>query len=115
MENTELLTPETAQAMYEIAGIVITLVISMVGVYIRNFLQTNKKAIEYNLNNDRTERILANALAWAEAKSLEYVDSKLNKTQLAKKYVEDIAPDIVKKEGTKLDLMLERKDKQLSK
>ena len=77
MENTELLNPETAQAMYEIAGIVITLVISMVGMYIRNFLQTNKKAIEYNLNNDRTERILANALAWAEAKSLEYVDKTM--------------------------------------
>ena len=39
MENTELLTPETAQAMYEIAGIVIALVISMVGMYIRNFLK----------------------------------------------------------------------------
>ncbi len=115
MENVGLLNPETTQAAYEIAGIIITLVISMVGMYIRNFLQTNKKAIEYNLNNERTERILANALAWAEAKSLEYVDSKLNKTQLAKKYVEDIAPDIVKKEGAKLDLMLERKDRQLTK
>ena len=115
MENVGLLNPETTQAAYEIAGIIITLVISMVGIYIRNFLQTNKKAIEYNLNNERTERILANALAWAEAKSLEYVDSKLNKTQLAKKYVGYIAPDIVKKEGAKLDLMLERKDQQLTK
>ena len=115
MTNMEMITPAAMDAVYEISVIVITFGISIVGVYLRNFLQTNKKAIEYNLNNERTERILANALAWAESKALEYADSKFNKTQLAKKYVEDVAPDIIKNEGKKIDLMLERKEVQLNK
>lgn len=47
--NTGLL-PES-DILYETVVVVITGIFAILGMYLRNFLQTNSKAVEYNLYN----------------------------------------------------------------
>ena len=111
--NTGLL-PESGM-LYETIVVVITGIFAILGMYLRNFLQTNSKAVEYNLYNERTERILANALAYAENAAKGLAKSKLDKKDVAKEYIKEVAPDIIDKEGDKLDIMLDRKEVQINK
>ena len=111
--NTGLL-PESS-VLYETVAVVITGIFAILGMYLRNFLQTNSKAVEYNLYNERTERILANALAYAENAAKGLVKSKLDKKEAAKEYIKKVAPDIIDKEGDKLNIMLDRKEVQINK
>ena len=111
--NTGLL-PES-DILYETVVVVITGIFAILGMYLRNFLQTNSKAVEYNLYNERTERILANALAYAETAAKGLAKSKLDKKDVAKGYIKKVAPDIIDKEGDKLNIMLDRKEVQINK
>ena len=79
--NTGLL-PESS-VLYETVAVVITGIFAILGMYVRKFLQTNSKAVEYNLYNERTERILADALAYAETAA-----NGLAKSKLDKKYID---------------------------
>ena len=111
--NTGLL-PESS-VLYETVAVVITGIFAILGMYVRKFLQTNSKAVEYNLYNERTERILANALAYAETAAKGLAKSKLDKKKVAKEYIKKVAPDIIDKEGDKLNIMLDRKEVQINK
>ena len=111
--NTGLL-PESS-VLYETVAVVITGIFAILGMYVRKFLQTNSKAVEYNLYNERTERILANALAYAETAAKGLAKSKLDKNETAKEYIKKVAPDIIDKEGDKLNIMLDRKEVQINK
>lgn len=103
----------TGQLVFEVASIVISLVIAIVGYYVKRFLTTNEYAKKYNLYNEKTERVLANAIAYAEAKAKDITAEQINKKKLAVSYIERISPDIIKKEGDKLELMIDRKIEQL--
>ena len=92
--NTGLL-PESS-VLYETVAVVITGIFAILGMYVRKFLQTNSKAVEYNLYNERTERILANALAYAETAAKGLAKSKLDKKETAKEYIKKVR-DINKK------------------
>lgn len=105
----------TGQLVFEVASIVISLVIAIVGYYVKRFLTTNEYAKKYNLYNEKTERVLANAIAYAEAKAKDITAEQINKKKLAVSYIERISPDIIKKEGDKLELMIDRKIEQLLK
>ena len=41
--------------------------------------------------------------------------SKLDKKDVAKEYIKKVAPDIIDKEGDKLNIMLDRKEVQINK
>ena len=103
----------TGQLVFEVASIVISLVIAIVGYYVKRFLTTNEYAKKYNLYNEKTERVLANDIAYAEAKAKDITAEQINKKKLAVSYIERISPDIIKKEGDKLELMIDRKIEQL--
>ena len=111
--NTGIL-PESG-VLYETVVVVITGIFAMLGMYVRKFLQTNSKAVEYNLYNERTERILANALAYAENAAKGLAKSKLDKKEAAKEYIKKVAPDIIDKEGDKINIMQDRKEVQINK
>lgn len=112
MNETELMSNGTTQLVFSLAIVVITTLGSVVLWYLKKVLSTNKYAIEYNLNNERTERILENAIAYAVSKGSDMVKDKLATTELANKYIDKIAPDIIAKEGDKLELMIQRKIQQ---
>ena len=83
--NTGLL-PESS-VLYETVAVVITGIFAILGMYVRKFLQTNSKAVEYNLYNERTERILANALAYAENAAKGLAKSKLDNCKALAKII----------------------------
>lgn len=103
----------TNQLIFELSSLIISLVIGVIGIYVRNFLKTNEYAKKYNLYNEKTERVLSNAVMYAEAKAKTIVGSELSKRNLAFSYIEKISPDIIAKEGNKLELMLDRKVEQM--
>ena len=103
----------TQQAIYELASLVITAVVTILGIYIRNFISTNKTIAKYNFDNERTERLLTNAILYAENKAKQVVKDGINKRELSIKYLDDISPDVIKANGDKIQLMLDRKLEEL--
>ena len=97
-----LLDNGTQQAVYEVASLVITAVVTILGIYIRNFINTNKTIAKYNFDNERTERLLTNAILFAENKAKQMAKDGINKRELSVKYLDDISPDVVKQNGDKL-------------
>lgn len=114
MEPTVVMDTTTNQLIFEVASLVIVAILGIVSFYIKRFLTTNEFVKKYNLYNEKTERVLANAIAYAEAKAKTVTANELNKRDYAISYIEKISPDIIAKEGDKLELMLERKIEQLS-
>lgn len=108
-----LLDNGTQQAIYELASLVITAVVTILGIYIRNFIATNKTIAKYNFDNERTERLLTNAILYAENKAKQVVKDGINKRELSIKYLDDISPDVIKTNGDKIQLMLDRKLEEL--
>lgn len=103
----------TKELVYQLLALVVSIVVGYVGNLAREFLKTNKYAIEYNLNNEKTERVLANSIAYAEAKSKELLRDNISKRDIAISYIEKIDPTIIAKNGEKLELMIDRKVEQM--
>ena len=111
---TQVMTTTTNQLVFEMSSLIITAIFGTVGYYVKKFLATNEFVKKYNLDNEKTERLLANALAYAEAKAKEKTESEINKRQFAVSYLEKISPETIAKHGDKLELMLDRKFEQLN-
>lgn len=111
---TQVMTTTTNQLVFEMSSLIITAIFGAVGYYVKKFLTTNEFVKKYNLDNEKTERLLANALAYAEAKAKEKTESEINKRQFAVSYLEKISPETIAKHGDKLELMLDRKFEQLN-
>lgn len=111
---SQVMTTTTNQLVFELSSLIITAVFGIVGYYVKKFLVTNEFVKKYNLDNEKTERLLANALAYAEAKAKEKTESEINKRQFAVSYLEKISPETIAKHGDKLELMLDRKFEQLN-
>ena len=77
--------------------------------YTKKYLAELSKTTGYNFYNERVERILDNAVHFAEEKAKHYADEKISKKDMAIKYIEYISPDIIAKEGDKLEMMIDRK------
>lgn len=112
--TSQVMTTTTNQLVFEISSLIITAIFGVVGFYVRKFLATNAFVKKYNLDNEKTERILANALAYAEAKAKVLTEAEVNKRHLAVSYIEKISPETIIKQGDKLELMLDRKMEQLN-
>ena len=110
---TSVMTTATNQLVFEVSSMIITVIFAAVGFYVKKFLTTNAFVKEYNLYNEKTERVLANAIAYAEAKAKGITEDQISKRSMAVSYIEKISPDIIKKEGDKLELMIDRKVHQL--
>ena len=103
----------TTQTMIsDLVSLVITVIFSMIAYYVRDFLQTNAFSKKYNLDNEKTERLLFNAISYAEAKSRKTIDAQITKRELAIKYLEKVDPATVNKYGDILHDMLDRKVEQ---
>ena len=108
-----LMETGTQQAVYELVSLVITAIVAILGIYIRNFIATNKTIAKYNFDNERTERLLANAILFAENKAKEKVAKEINKRDMSISYLDKISPDVIAANGDKIQLMLDRKLEEL--
>ncbi len=105
----EVLDTATAEIVYQLAAIFISAITGIVGMYVKSWLKTNKYAKEYNLYNEKVERTLDNAVMYAEATAKKYAGEQISKRELSLKYLDMVDPEMVAKQGTKLELMLDRK------
>lgn len=108
-----LMETGTQQAVYELVSLVITAIVAILSIYIRNFIATNKTIAKYNFDNERTERLLANAILFAENKAKEKVAEKISKRDMSISYLDKISPDVIAANGDKIQLMLDRKLEEL--
>ena len=108
-----LMETGTQQAVYELVSLVITAIVAILGIYIRNFIATNKTIAKYNFDNERTERLLANAILFAENKAKEKIAEEINKRDMSISYLDKISPDVIAANGDKIQLMLDRKLEEL--
>ena len=115
METQQVLSTTTGELVYQLASIIISAVVAVIGAYVKNWLKTSKLNQEYNFYNDRLERILNNAVQYAELKGKELAKKGIEKRKLALKYIEMVSPDVIHKEGEKLETMLDRKVAQVFK
>lgn len=113
--TAQVMTTTTNQLVFELSSLIITAVFGVLGYYGKKFLATNAFVKKYNLDNEITERVLANAFAYAEAKAKTMTEAEINKRQFAVSYIEKISPETIIKHGDKLELMLDRKFEQMNK
>lgn len=109
----EIMDTGTGQLIFEAVAIIISLVAGVIGYYGKKFLETNEFVAKYNLNNEKTERILANAVAYAERMGKEKAKEHISKRDYAIKYIDSVSPELIKEYGDKINLMLDRKVEQV--
>lgn len=113
MGSTEVL-------IYEVLAIILGVAITYLSIYAKTYLKTHTKIAGYTFDNDRVERILANAVAFVQAKldikahevAKELASSK--NLNVAKSYIDKVDPKIITLYGDELDVMLTRKATQLA-
>lgn len=93
--------------------LVVTAVIGILGYFAMKWLRTSEYAKKYNLDNERTERILVNAIDWVNNIVKKEGGSYLVKHKLSISYFNSVAPDLVKKYGDALNDMVTRKMAQM--
>jgi len=105
----------TQELIFQTITIVISLGLTVLGVYVKKLITTKIDVTKYGFENDRIERILDNAINYAEGKAREHAKTgsiKLagnEKLYAARKYIDKIDPTIVAKYGNQLDDMISRK------
>lgn len=103
----------TQTLLSQLTDLFITTIMAIITYYIKEFLQTSSFVKKYNLDNEKTERLLANAISYAESNSKKYVNENITKRDLAIKYLEKVSPTTVNQFGEIIHDMLDRKVEQL--
>ena len=105
----------TQELIFQLMALVISLGLTALGVYLKKLITTKIDIAKYGFDNDRVERILDNAVNYAESYALSYAKRESTtlasneKLDIAKKYIDKIDSAIIVKYGNKLDVMLKRK------
>lgn len=111
----------TQELIYQIITIIISLGLTALGVYAKKLITTKIDVTKYGFENDRIERILDNAINYAEAKAKQVAKDKSitlaghEKLHAARKYIDRVDPTIIEKYGTQLNDMISRKVVQVLK
>jgi hypothetical protein len=109
MENT------TQELIYQLMALIAIGILAILGAYLKKLIQTKINIQKYGFENDRVERIIDNAINFAEQKAKEY--SKIQSEKIAsneklttaKLYIDKVDKNIIEKFGTQLDDMITRK------
>jgi len=105
----------TQELIYQVMLLVITGVLTVIGSYVKDLLVTKIDVTKYGFDNERVERIIDNAIDYAEQRGKAYAKGssiKLasnDKLATAKVYIDKVDRDIVIKYGQTLNDMIERK------
>ena len=109
------------EIVYQLLAAGVSGVIGMVGMYAKAYIETKMKHMDYEFENSRIERILDNAVNYADRVGKEYAEVYAKRVagdehlSNARKYINRIDPKLVVKLGNELNVMIERKIEQKSK
>ena len=104
-----ILSTVTGELVYQLAAVVISVVTTILGVYAKNWLRTSATAKKYELDNNYIENVLNNAVLYAEQAGKRVAAKGIEKQKLAYSYIDTIDKGLVKEQGNKLEMMLDRK------
>ena len=105
----------TEELIMQLLMLVVTGAIAIVGNYLKNFIKTKIDVTKYGFENDRVERIIDNAIHYAEQQGKHYAKNagvKLagsKKLDFARYYINKVDTGVVAKYGEQLENMIERK------
>ena len=105
----------TQELIYQIMALFISGLLAIIGAYAKQLITTKIDIAKYGFENDKVERIINNAIDYAEQKAKEVAKDKSvtiassDKLKGAKKYINSVDKNIVEKYGTQLDDMIARK------
>lgn len=111
----------TQELIYQTITIIVGIGLTAIGVYLKKLITTKIDVTKYGFENDRIERILDNAVNYAEAKARQkFKDQAIklagnSKLGLARKYLDKVDPMIISEYGNKIDDMISRKVVQVIK
>lgn len=109
MENT------TQELIYQLLALIASGILAILGAYLKKLIQTKIDIEKYGFENDRVERIIDNAINFAEQKAKEFAKTQSEqiasseKLATAKLYIDRVDKNIIEKFGTQLDDMITRK------
>lgn len=109
----------TQELIYQVITIVISIGLAALGTYAKKLITTKIDVTRYGFSNDKVERILDNAVNYAEGQAKIYAKlesqklSSSGKLDAAKKYINKVDPTVIAKYGNLLDEMISRKVTQV--
>jgi hypothetical protein len=107
--ESNIMENATSAIVVEVSMFLITVILAWVGKIVVKWLNTNRYAKKYLLQNGIDERTVAKAVMYAESAIRQHVEDGVTKKQLANKYIDTIDPKMVHRLGDKLDIMIDRK------
>jgi len=105
----------TQELIYQFMMILVSGILTILGAYLKQYITTKIDIAKYGFENDKVERIIDNAVNFAEQKgkvlakqkATDFASSK--KLDFARSYINKVDKNVVSKYGDKLDDMIERK------
>ena len=103
------------EIMYQTMAVAVSGVVGIVGMYAKAYLKNKMKQMDYEFENSKVERILDNAVNYAEAYGKKMAKGMVvridggDKMAAARRYVNKVDPEVVAKYGGQLESMIDRK------
>lgn len=105
----------TQELIYQFMVILVSGILAILGAYVKQLIKTKIDVEKYGFENERVERIIDNAVNFAEQKGKEFAKVQTvkiasnEKLDFARKYINGVDKDIIEKYGTQIDDMIARK------
>lgn len=105
----------TQELIYQVIMLLVSGILAVIGAYAKKLITTKIDIAKYGFENDRVERIIDNAISFAEQRAkvaakdgARRIDG-VTKLAIAKQYIDKVDKGIVVKYATQLDDMIDRK------
>lgn len=105
----------TQELIYQVLTLLSSVILAVIGAYVKSLIKTKIDIAKYGFENDRVERIIDNAISFAEQRAKEAIKTDTprlagsDKLNVAREYINRVDKDIVVKYATQLDDMITRK------
>jgi len=107
------------ELLYQILAVTITISVTIITAYVKNFLKTKIDVTKYGYTNQELDSLLTKAVIYAEQKGKEYAKksaqdtdkalSGKDKFKLARDFINKIDPNIIDEYGDKLTELITAK------
>lgn len=109
----------TQEIIYQVIMLIVSGILAVLGAYAKKYITTKIDIAKYGFENDRVERIIDNAISFAEQRAkvaakgtardgVRHMDGS-TKLAIAKQYIDKVDRAVVTKYATQLDDMIDRK------
>jgi hypothetical protein len=105
----------TQELIYQGLTLLISGILAIIGAYVKSLIKTKIDIAKYGFENDRVERIIDNAVNYAEQKAKVAAKGQAaklagsDKLHVAREYINRVDKGIITKYATQLDNMIDRK------